>query len=190
MRQRRARIERKTREVDIVVEIDLDRAGYSVETPSVFLTHLLETMAHHGGLELRVRASGNMAHHVVEDTGRALGEALDRALTDRAGIRRFGHAVIPMDDALVLVAVDLVKRPYSVVKLELRGYTIEGLEGTLVEHFLETLALWGRFTLHVVKLSGRDPHHVAEAAFKGLGIALREASRLVGESVSSVKGEM
>lgn len=189
--QRKARVSRRTRETSVEVELDLDGSGYEVSTPYAILTHLLESMAHHGGIGLRVEASGDMAHHVFEDTGIALGEALDRALGDRAGVRRFGYAVVPMDEALVLVSLDLVRRPRPVIDLRLRGSMLEGVDGGLVEHMLESFATWGRFTLHVLRLRGEDSHHVAEAVFKALGLALRDASRLEERGgVPSTKGEM
>lgn len=183
---RRGLSRRETREVRISVELGLDEQGYSVRTPYRFFTHMLETMAHHGSFSLRVEAEGDMAHHVVEDTGIAFGEALSTALGDRQGIRRFGHSAIPMDDALVLVSVDLVKRPYHRIELGLGGRLVEDLEGGLLEHFLRSASLHGLFTLHVKRIWGEDPHHLAEACFKALGASLGEASKpLPGRGVST-----
>jgi len=186
--ERRGSASRETREVRIYVEVNLDREGYSVKTPYRFFTHMLETMAHHGGIGVVVEAEGDLGHHVIEDTGIALGEALSAALGDRRGIKRYGYALIPMDDALVAVAIDLVKRPYSSVGLDLGGWYIEDVEGSLLEHFLRSMSYSGAFTLHAMKLRGEDPHHIAEACFKALGIALSEASSRSSRSAISVKG--
>lgn len=187
---RRARVLRKTKEVSISVEVNLDEPGYSIASPYPMLNHLLEAMAYHGSLGLKVEASGDVRHHVIEDLGIALGEALDKALGARAGIARFAHAIVPMDDALVLVSLDLVRRPYISISLGLRGSSIDGIEGELVEHMLRSMAVWGKFTLHVMKLRGEDAHHIAEAVFKALGLCLKSASRVVGEAVPSTKGEV
>ncbi|MEM0340775.1 MAG: imidazoleglycerol-phosphate dehydratase [Acidilobaceae archaeon] len=187
---RKARVLRKTREVNIVVELNLDEPGYNIVSPYPMLTHLLEAMAHHGSLGLKVEASGDIQHHVIEDLGIALGEALDKALGNRIGIARFAHAIVPMDEALVLASLDLVRRPYVSISLGLRGSSIDGIDGGLIEHLLKSIALWGRFTLHVAKLRGKDVHHVAEASFKALGLSLKSASRIVSEVVPSTKGEV
>lgn len=167
---------RETRETRISVEIDLDGSGYSVRTPYRFFTHMLETMAHHGRIGLRVEAEGDLEHHVVEDTGIALGDAISRALGERVGIRRFGYALIPMDDALVALAVDLVRRAYSRIGLGLEEARIEDIDGRNIEHFLRSMSSSGVFTLHAIKIYGEDPHHIAEACFKALGIAIKQAS--------------
>jgi imidazoleglycerol-phosphate dehydratase len=179
---------RETREVRIYVEVSLDREGYRVRTPYRFFTHLLETMAHHGGLGITVEAEGDMMHHVIEDAGIAIGEALSMALGDRDGIRRFGYALIPMDDALVAVAIDLVRRPYSEIRLGLRGAYIEDIEGSLIEHFLRSMSYSGFFTLHALKIYGEDLHHIAEACFKALGISLSQAISRTRRGSISVKG--
>lgn len=179
---------RETREVRISVEIDLDAPGYSVKTPYRFFTHMLESMAHHGQIGLRIEAAGDLEHHVIEDTGIALGEAISKALGDRVGIRRYGYALIPMDDALVAVAIDLVRRAYSRVSLDLGGFRVEDVEGRNLEHFLRSLSFSGVFTLHALKIYGEDPHHIAEACFKALGISLKQASGLSGGGVISSKG--
>ncbi len=178
---------RETREVKISVEIDLDSPGYSVKTPHRFFTHMLETMAHHGEIGLRVEATGDLEHHIVEDTGIALGEALSKALGDRAGIKRYGYALIPMDDALVAVAVDLVRRAYSRISLGLESTRIEDIDGRNIEHFLRSLSSSGVFTLHALKIYGEDPHHIAEACFKALGLSVKQASE-PGRASISTKG--
>ncbi|MEM2204430.1 MAG: imidazoleglycerol-phosphate dehydratase [Sulfolobales archaeon] len=179
---------RETREVRISVEVDLDTPGYSVKTPYRFLTHMLETMAHHGGIGVRVEATGDLEHHVIEDVGITLGDAISKALGDRVGIRRFGYALIPMDDALVAVAIDLVRRTYSRISLDLSGSRIEDVDGRNIEHFLRSMSSSGVFTLHALKIYGEDPHHIAEACFKALGVSLKQASELTGGGVISSKG--
>ncbi|MDT7888294.1 MAG: imidazoleglycerol-phosphate dehydratase [Desulfurococcales archaeon] len=186
--ERIGRAARETREVKIYVEINLDGKSYRVRTPYRFFTHILETMAHHGGIGLSVEAEGDMSHHVIEDTGIALGEALAIALGDRRGIKRFGYALIPMDDALVAVAIDLARRPYSSISLGLRGSYIEDIDGSLIEHFLRSMSSSGYFTMHAVKLAGEDPHHIAEACFKALGVSLSQASSRSSGEIISVKG--
>ncbi len=179
---------RETREVRISVEINLDSQGYSVKTPYRFFTHMLETMAHHGRIGLTVDAAGDLEHHVIEDTGIALGDAISKALGDRVGIRRYGYALIPMDEALVAVSIDLVRRSYSRIGLGLGKARVEDIDGRNIEHFLRSVSSTGIFTLHVIKIYGEDPHHVAEACFKALGISLKQASEPIGGGAISSKG--
>ena len=180
---RRARKVRTTAETTIRVRLRLDGdARVSVQTGSGLYDHLLEQLAFHGGLDLVVEGSGDWEtgpHHTAEDTAIAVGEALDQALGDRAGIARYGNAVVPMDDALAEAAVDLGGRRGAEIRLE--------PDPGLARHALESLASAGRLTLHV-SASGRDPHHVAEAAFKALGRALRAAIALEGAELPSTKG--
>lgn len=156
---------------------------------------MLSTFALFSGCGLRIRARGDLVHHMVEDTGIALGNALSQALGDRRDIERFGYAVVPMDDALVMVSIDLVRRPYVSVDLGLDGVMIEDLEGGLIDHFYRSLAYYTPFTLHIARLRGRDPHHIAEASFKSFAIAISQAWRIRGGTprgsyTPSVKGEM
>lgn len=172
-------IERRTGETDIALRLRLRGDGHAnVEAEPYFLRHMLETLARHGHLDLELRASGEDEHHRIEDVGIALGHGIRRALPDLR-IARIAHAVVPMDDALVMAAVDLVDRPYAAVELPDRMY----------EHMLRSLALDGNLTLHVRPLAGEDSHHVVEAAFKALGRALHQASEPVS-GVASTKGEV
>jgi imidazoleglycerol phosphate dehydratase HisB len=180
---RRARHVRATAETAVRVRLGLDGAGrVRVTTGAGLYDHLFEQLAFHGGLDLVVEGSGDLesgAHHTAEDTAIALGEALDRALGDRRGIARYGSAVVPMDDALARAAVDLGGR---------RGAEIDLAEDPgLARHALETFAQSARMTLHV-SATGRDPHHVAEAACKAVGRALRGALRVEGFELPSTKG--
>lgn len=178
----RVKLERETRETRVELELALRGSGRaSLDVELFFLRHMLETLAVHARLDLKLNARGDDEHHLVEDVALALGAALRRGLDALGSVERFGHAVVPMDDALVLVALDLMERPYAQIELP---YSIWA-------HFLRSLALEGRFTLHVRKLAGCDEHHVVEAAFKALGRALRAALRPPSSSApSSTKGEV
>jgi histidinol-phosphate/aromatic aminotransferase/cobyric acid decarboxylase-like protein/imidazoleglycerol phosphate dehydratase HisB len=182
---RSARTVRATAETTIRVRLGLDGDGrVRVQTGAGLYDHLLEQLAFHGGLDLVVEGDGDLEtgdHHTAEDTAIALGEALDRALGDRAGIARYGAATVPMDDALATAAVDLGGRRGAEIRLE--------HDPELARHVLESLASAARLTLHVDS-TGRDPHHVAEAAFKAVGRALRAAVAREGEGLPSTKGLM
>jgi imidazoleglycerol-phosphate dehydratase len=185
--------QRRTKETNITVRLALDGTGIAdVASGLPFLDHLLRALALHARIDLEVRASGDLevdAHHTVEDVALVLGEALSEALGDRSGLVRFGDATVPLDEARVLVALDCGGRAYAVVELPLVGPMIGSLPSTLVPHFLETFAARAGLTLHLVG-SGRDDHHLAEAAFKALARALREACAIdpsLGERVASTK---
>ena len=175
---RRVTVARSTRETQVTVELDLDGSGVAdVATGVGFYDHLLGSFAHHGLFDLTVRAVGDLHvddHHTVEDVALVLGSALAEALGDRSGIERFGDATVPMDEALATAVVDVGGRPYAVIELPFRGERAGELSLQLVEHALEALARTSGMTLHV-RGSGRNDHHLAEAAFKALGRALRAA---------------
>jgi imidazoleglycerol-phosphate dehydratase len=175
---RSAARQRQTKETRIAVRLALDGSGrHEVETGLPFLDHLLRALAVHGRLDLDIKASGDLevdAHHTVEDVALVLGEALAEALGDRGGITRFADATVPLDEARAMVALDCGGRAYSIIDIPLQGPSIGSLPATLVAHFLETFAARGGLTLHVVA-AGRDDHHLAEAAFKALARALRQA---------------
>ena len=180
---RTARAARRTGESDVVVEVDLDGSGRStVSTGVPFYDHMLGSFAKHSLIDLDVQAKGDVevdAHHTVEDVAIVLGTALREALGDKAGIRRFGDALVPLDEALVQAAVDVSGRPYCVHTGEPQGqeYVVVGgsYVGSLTRHVFETLALTAGVALHVRVLAGRDPHHLVEAQFKALARALRAA---------------
>ncbi|CAG0954478.1 imidazoleglycerol-phosphate dehydratase [Anaerolineae bacterium] len=194
--QRVATVTRKTKETDIAITLNLDGAGNAdIATGVPMLDHLLSHVAVHGLLDLEIRATGDLeidAHHTVEDVAIVLGDALDRALGDKRGIARMGHAYVPMDEALAFVVIDLSGRAYAVIDAEFASPMIGALPASLVEHFLETLATNARMNLHAKVLYGRDDHHKAEALFKALGRALAMAvaldARRVG--VASTKGSL
>ena len=179
MSDRQATIHRQTSETDVRVTIDLDGRGrHSVATGIGFLDHMLAALAVHGLFDITVQAVGDLhidPHHTIEDTAIVLGRALDAALGDRAGIRRAGHAFMPMDEALAFVALDLSGRPYTVFSATWHTPAIGQFPTDLVEHFFETLAVHGRLTLHARLEYGRNDHHGAEALFKALARALAVA---------------
>ena len=174
---RKARVERKTAETEIMVEVNLDGRGESsVMTGVLFLDHVVRSLATHSLIDVKVEAKGDLAHHVVEDVAITLGEALDQALGDRRGIYRFGHAFIPMDEALAYASVDLVKRPYSVVRLRIKDGRVEDVAADDVNHFMQSLVSSMKATCHIRVLYGSNDHHKVEAAFKALAVSLRTAS--------------
>ena len=180
---RAARIERATKESKVVVQLELDGHGKAeVATGVGFYDHMLSSLAKHAMFDLMIEADGDTdvdAHHTVEDVAIVLGQALREALGDKAGIRRFGDALVPLDECLVQAAVDVSGRPYCVHDGEPDGqqYVVIGgsYVGSLTRHIFETLALTAGIALHVRVLSGRDPHHLVEAQFKAVARALRAA---------------
>jgi imidazoleglycerol-phosphate dehydratase len=179
---RTSTITRKTNETDITLMLDLDGVGkHDIVTGVPFLDHLLTHVSLHGVIDLSVNAKGDLhidEHHTVEDVAIVLGQAIAEALGKRAGIRRMGHAYVPMDEALAFVAIDLSGRPYTVIDATFDTPTIGALGTSLIPHFLESLATHAKMNLHARVLYGRDDHHKAEALFKALGRALREAVEL------------
>jgi imidazoleglycerol-phosphate dehydratase len=178
---RTSEISRSTGETDIRVSLTLDGAGKGSRTTGVgFYDHMLDAFARHGGLDLDVDAKGDLqtgSHHTVEDVGIVIGQALDEALGDRSGITRFGHAVVPMDDARASAAIDISGRPFVAMDgLEIPSRTIGGFETDLVEEFLRAVANNAKLTVHMTVERGRDPHHMVEACVKAFARALREAA--------------
>jgi imidazoleglycerol-phosphate dehydratase len=174
---RSARIVRETRETRVSVRVALAGAGaVKAATGVKFLDHMLTSFATHSMTDLEVRARGDLQHHIVEDVALSLGEAINRALGDRAGIRRFGYAVVPMDDALALAAVDLVKRPYSVIDLQINRVMVEDAPREDLEHIFPSLATSMEATIHVRVLEGKNDHHKFEAAVKAFALAFRDAA--------------
>ena len=191
---RTAHIQRQTRETSVEIWLNLDGAGEAdIHSGVPFLDHLLSHVAVHGLLDLRVQAEGDLEideHHTVEDIAIVMGQALDQALGRREGIRRMGEAHVPMDEALAFAAVDLSGRPYAVIEAAFARPAVGALSTEMIPHFLETLATHARMTLHARVLYGSNDHHRAEALFKALGRALRQAvemdPRRVG--IPSTKG--
>ena len=190
---RSATVERTTKETVVHVALDLDGHGRGeVATGVPFFDHMLEQLGRHGRLSLRVHTVGDLevdAHHTVEDTGIALGQALAQAIGDKAGIERFGDAVVPIDEALVRVAIDVSGRPYLVYDAETPVELVGTYETSLSKHFFEAVVANARLTLHVQLLSGGNSHHIQEAVFKAVAVALRRAVlRGPGSDVPSTKG--
>lgn len=179
--ERKARIERETRETRVRVDITLDGTGEAhIETGIGMLDHLLEQIARHGHFDLAVEAHGDLqrdAHHTVEDVGICLGQAFGQALGNHAGIVRMAHAIVPLDEALAMVALDLGGRGYAAIDLPFRGERIGDLPTEMIPHFLQSLAFEARLSLHVRLLAGENDHHRAESVFKALARALSEATR-------------
>lgn len=193
---RSAHIERTTNESSVVIDLDLDGTGQAdVETGVPFYDHMLAQLGKHGGFDLTVRASGDLhidAHHTVEDTAIALGQALREALGDKTGIRRYGDCLLPMDEVAVHAAVDLSGRPYLVHEEPELVELIGTYDTTLTKHIWESLTAAAQICLHVRVVSGRNAHHIVEAQFKSVARALRDAvaldPRVVG--VPSTKGTL
>jgi imidazoleglycerol-phosphate dehydratase len=193
---RRARIERKTRETDVVLAIDLDGSGRSsVATGIGFLDHMLAALSTHSGIDLDVRCRGDLhvdAHHSVEDVGIVLGQALRQALGDKKGVVRFGHAYVPLDEALSRAVVDLSGRPWLHFGVQWKAQRVGDMPTELFEDFFWALVDHGRFNLHLDVVRGRNAHHVAETLFKATARALRMAVSLDPRTagVPSTKGSL
>ncbi len=194
---REASIARKTTETEIDIRIRLDGEGrYSVSTGVGFLDHMLEQLARHGLVDLELKAKGDLhidAHHTTEDTGIAVGQAVSAALGDRKGIRRYGHAYVPMDEALVRVALDLSNRPYLIWHVELPAQKLGTMDTELFREWFQAFAQHAGATLHVECLYGTNTHHIVEACFKALARALRAAVEIDprrSDTVPSTKGSL
>ena len=194
---RKAEISRDTSETRIAVSVNLDGAGsYDVKTGIGFFDHMLEQLARHALIDLSVRATGDLHiddHHTVEDVGIALGRAVAQAVGDKRGITRYGSCLLPMDDTLVRAALDLSGRPYLVWKVDFSAEKIGTFDTELVREFFNAFAMQGGITLHVECLDGINAHHIAEAAFKAVARALRDALELdprKGDAVPSTKGTL
>jgi len=182
MKKRMARLARTTKETDITIELNLDGEGvYRNRTGIPFLDHMLDLLAKHALLDLKVKAKGDLDvdyHHTVEDVGLALGEALNQALGDRKGINRYGWSLVPMDEALCQVAMDLGGRPYLVYSLATKKRKIRDFDVDLMEEFFRGFVTQGRMNLHVHQVYGQEPHHALESVFKGVAKALLAATTL------------
>ena len=195
MSDRSATIERRTRETAIDLELDLEGGEVAPETGLGFFDHMLELLGRHANVGLVVRATGDLqtgGHHTVEDVGIAIGQALDRALGDRAGIRRYGHAVVPMDESLAECAIDVSGRPFCRFDAEIPPVVIAGFEAELTEEFFRAVAANAKLTVHMGTRCGTNSHHLIEACFKAFARALREAIAIDPEQrgVPSTKGTL
>ena len=192
---RTAKIDRKTGETDVSLELDLDGGEVANATGVGFLDHMLDLLGRHGRLGLRVRATGDLetgAHHTVEDVGIAFGQALDQALGDRSGIVRYGNFVVPMDESLGVCAIDISGRPFCLFESELPPVAIAGFDTELTEEFFRAVATNAKLTLHIGTRYGSNAHHMIEACFKAFARALREAVAIDPDEtgVPSTKGTL
>ncbi len=192
---RTGRIERRTKETEVTLAVDLDGGDVAVSTGVGFLDHMLELLGRHGRLGLAVESEGDLetgAHHTTEDVGIALGQALDAALGDRAGIRRYGYIAIPMDEALGICAIDISGRPLCLFESELPPLAIAGFDTELTEEFFRAVATNAKLTLHLGTRYGSNAHHMVEACFKAFARALREAVEIDPNEtgVPSTKGTL
>ena len=193
---RTSEVSRKTGETDVSLSLGLDGSGAGTRRTGVgFLDHMLDLLARHGRLDLEVQVAGDLetgGHHTVEDTGLSLGQALDAALGDRSGIRRYGHAVVPMDEARASCAIDISGRPFVECEAELPPGSTGGFDHELTEEFFRAVANAAKLTLHVMVEAGTNAHHMIEAAFKAFARALRAAVALdpTEAGVPSTKGTL
>lgn len=192
MGKRTATITRETGETKIRVELNIDGRGrFDIKTGIRMFDHMLTHIAQHGLFDIKLSASGWDQHHVVEDVAISLGQALNKALGDKRGITRMAHALVPMDEALAMVAVDISGRGYAVIEAPFKRKKIGDLESDIVAHFLQTFATEARLNLHAKLLGSTNDHHKAEALFKALGRALDSASKIderIPDEVPSTKG--
>jgi imidazoleglycerol-phosphate dehydratase len=193
--ERKASIHRKTKETEIRLELNLDGTGVTeVKTGIPFMDHMLKLMAAHGFMDLKIAGSGDTEvddHHTVEDLGICLGKALHEALGKREGIRRFGHATVPMDEALARIALDISNRPFLAYRVVLKESKTGSFDVNLVREFFRALVVHSGITMHMDLVSGDDPHHVAESIFKSFARALDQASSFelrLGGALPSTKG--
>jgi imidazoleglycerol-phosphate dehydratase len=193
---RSAEVSRNTNETELAVRVGLDGSGAGTRHTGIgFFDHMLDLVARHGRLDLEVRATGDLqtgAHHTVEDTGLSFGQALDRALGDRSGIARYGHAIVPMDEARATCAIDISGRPLLVWSSDLPPGAIAGFDHELAEEFFRAVASAAKLTLHVSVDTGTNAHHMIEAAFKAFARALRVATAIdpAEPGVPSTKGTL
>ena len=184
-------IERKTKETQISVNLCLEGGPVEIHTGIGFFDHMLTAFAFYGGFGLELAVKGDLevdGHHTVEDTGIVLGQAMSRALGDRKGIRRFASAYIPMDEALCFAALDFSNRPFLVFDADMPQPMIGAYDACLTEEFMRAFAVNSGLTLHMKCLYGKNAHHITEALFKALGVAVREAVQVTGTGVTSTKG--
>jgi imidazoleglycerol-phosphate dehydratase len=195
--ERQARVERKTKETEIALQLNLDGTGASkVQTPIPFFSHMLEAWSKHGLMDLAVEASGDVdvdIHHTVEDVGIVLGQALRQAVGDKRGIVRYGTAFVPMDEALVQASVDLSGRPFLVFNVPVARTRVSNFDLDMLQEFFRALAFNAEITLHVTMHYGQNLHHITEAVFKAVGRSLAEATRLnprIAGVLPSTKGTL
>ena len=194
MADRKAKIERKTNETDILIEMNLDGSGrYELNTGIGFLDHMLAHLSKHSGIDLVVTAAGDLEvdpHHTVEDVAICLGQALCHALADKKGITRYGNSSVPMEDAMATVALDLSGRAFCVYDVKYRTEKIGDFDVECLEEFLRSFSNAGKLNLHITVPYGSNSHHIAEAIFKAMGQAIGQAVKITGDEVPSTKGTL
>jgi len=194
MKQRTAKIQRKTKETDVSLELNLDGLGkYEIDSGIGFLDHMLTHLSKHSKIDLTVKAKGDLetdAHHTVEDIAICLGQALVEALGDKRGIARYGHSSVPMEETMANVSVDLSGRPSCVYNVDYRTDKIGDFDVQCLEEMLRSFSNTGKFNLHINVPYGTNSHHMAEAIFKGLGQALGAAVKIIGTDIPSTKGTL
>jgi len=194
---RKAKISRKTKETSIVVEVNIDGKGkYKIDTGIGFLNHMLEQLSKHSLMDISVKAKGDThidLHHTTEDTGIAIGEAISKAAGDRKGIKRYAHALIPMDETLTRVAIDVSNRPYLIWKVDLKVEKLGEMDTELFKEWFQAFSQSAGITLHIENVYGENSHHKIESCFKGLARSLKEAFEIdkrIKSSIPSTKGKL
>jgi len=194
---RKGKINRKTKETSIIVEANLDGSGsYKIDTKIGFLNHMLEQLSKHSLIDLKVAAKGDThidLHHTTEDTGIAIGECIKKALGSPKGIRRYGHALIPMDETLTRVTIDVSNRPYLIWKVKLKVEKLGEMDTELFKEWFQALSQSAGITLHVENIYGDNSHHIIESCYKGLAHALRQAlevDKRIKNTIPSTKGKL
>ena len=186
---RKAEVNRKTSETQIKLSLNIDGEGrYKVDTGIQFFDHMLQSLTRHGSFDMTLKAIGDNEHHIVEDVAIALGKAFKKAMGDKRGIQRFGFSITPMDDVLMLTAVDLSGRIYCVNGVKFRKKMIEDLSAEMILHFIESFVSEARMNFHARVMDGTNDHHKAEALFKSLALSLRAACFVTGKGIPSTKG--
>ncbi len=193
IKKRIAIFTRETKETKITIKLNLDGTGKSaIETSVDFLNHMLSQVAKHGRFDLEIKAKGDDIHHITEDVGICLGEVFNKALLSKAGIVRYGSAMIPMDEALACAVLDISGRPFLNFGLKIKQKRIGSFDTELVQEFLRAFATYGKLTLHIYQISGKNTHHLIEASFKALGVAIKNAVQIYKNSkdIPSTKGKL
>ena len=194
MKNRTAKLHRKTKETDITIELNLDGEGkYEIDSGVGFLDHMLSHLSKHSKIDTVIKARGDLnvdSHHTVEDIGLCLGECIDKALGDKRGINRYGNSSVPMEDSLANVSVDLSGRPSCIYNVKYRTDKIGDFDVECLEEMLKSFSNAGKFNLHINVPYGTNSHHIAEAIFKGLGQSLGSAVKIVGKDIPSTKGTL
>ncbi len=188
-KERKAEIKRETKETNVEMKINLDGSGvYDIKTSINFLNHMLELFSRHSGIDLQLKATGDLEHHLVEDIGIVLGQSILQALDDKKGIRRYGDKTLPMDEALAKCAIDLGGRGYYTLDLKFNKVKIEDVNAEDLVHFFESVSLNAKMNLHITVEYGENEHHKSEAAFKAFAHAFKEAIEVIGDKIPSTKG--